>query len=332
MNKHVFLITAALAASLCGVGCNKSGKLNEPSKGTAPTGPVELKLKWTVGERVLQNIGMKINMEISGTNLPGAINQDMVLGEDYALNVLSADAAGGHELEMEFLGIRMTMDQGGKTLIDYDSAKKSSSGAGNPALAGVDKMFQNIVGAKIHFYLNPSNRVERVEGFDTLMNKMTAAGQAQAMDSMKSLFSEESLKQMIGGQNLPTKPVQPGDSWPMQTDIAMGNLGTMALDYTFNFARWETHGVRNCARLEFQGTMKTKGKPEAAGGVALSVQDGDSSGVAWFDPELGLVVETRMNQNMNVNMTVPMPGRKNATQGMTMVMKQDVTMKVESVK
>jgi len=333
MKKNVILITAILAAGLCWVGCNKSGKLNTPSTSPTPTGPVELKLKWTVGEQIRQSLDVKMNMEISGTNLPATINQEMTMGEEYGLNVLSADATGGHELEMEYLGIRMKMDQGGKPMIDYDSAKKSSSTDNNPALAGVDKMFQNIIGAKIQFFMNASNQVERVEGFDALMSKLTTGGQAAAADSMKSMFSKESLKQMVGGQHLPPKPVQPGDSWPVQTDITMGNLGTMAMDYTFNFVRWETHGKRNCARLEFQGTMKSKANPDAAAaGMTFNVQDGDSSGVAWFDPELGMVIETRMNQNMNVNMTVPVYGRKNATQSMTMVMKQDITMKVDSVK
>ncbi|MGA9452567.1 MAG: hypothetical protein WBW41_14625, partial [Verrucomicrobiia bacterium] len=169
---------------------------------------------------------------------------------------------------------------------------------------------------------------------DTLMNALTVGGRADAANSMKSMFNEGSLKQMIGGQHLPSKPVQPGDSWPVQTDITMGDLGTMAMDYTFDFVRWETHGKRTCARLEFQGTMKSKANPDAATtGTSVSVQNGDSSGVTWFDPELGMVIETIMTQNINMNMTVPMYGRgKGATQTMTLVMKQAITMKLNSVK
>jgi len=334
MKKNVFLITATLVSSLFWVGCNKSGKLNQTSTFTPPTGPVELKLKWPVGERVSQSLDVKMNMEISGTNLPSTINQDMTLGEDFGLNVLKAEADGGHEVELEFVGIRMKLDQGGKSLIDYDSAKKSSNSGNNPAVAGVEKMLQNVIGAKIQYFLDASNQVERIEGYDTLMNALTVGGRADAANSMKSMFNEGSLKQMIGGQHLPSKPVQPGDSWPVQTDITMGDLGTMTMNYTFNFERWETRGKRTCARLEFQGTMKSKANPGAAAtGMPVSVQNGDSSGVAWFDPELGMVIQTIMNQNMTMNMTVPVPGRgKNATQTMTMVMKQAINMKLNSVK
>ena len=334
MTKNAFLITVTLAASLCWVGCNKSGKLNQTSTVTPPTGPVELKLKWSVGEHITQSLAMKMNMEISGANLPGPIKQDMTLGEDYGLNVLSADASGGHEVEMEFLGIRMKMEQGGKTMVDYDSAKKSPDATRDPALAAMEKMFQNVVGAKIQYFLDASNQVERIEGVDALTSHLAAGGRADSANSMKSMFSDETLKQMISGQHLPPKPVQPGDSWPVQMDIAMGDLGTMVMDYTFTFVRWETHGKRTCARLEFQGSLKSKNLPDStSSGVTVSVQDGDSSGVAWFDPELGMVIETIMNQDMNGKITVPVNGRgKNVTQTMTSVMKQAITVKVESVK
>ena len=333
MNKNILLITATLVSSLCCVGCNKSGKLNQTSTFTPPTGPVELKLKWPAGERIVQVLDIKMNMDISGANMPQPIHQDMTIGEDYAVNVLSADPNGGHEVEMEYLGIRMKMEQGGKSMIDYDSRKKSSADGKIPQLAAVEKMFQNVIGAKIQFFLDTSNHVERVEGFDTLMSKLAAGGQGDAAGSLKSLFNEETLKQMIGAQHLPTKPVQPGDSWPVQTDLTMGGLGKVAMDVTTSFERWEMHGKRNCARLEFQGTMKGNFNPDSGTpGMTMSVQDGDVSGVAWFDPELGMVIDTMMNQNMNLNMSVPMPGRKNATQSMTMALKQDITMKVESVK
>ena len=334
MTKNAFLITVTLAASLCWVGCNKSGKLNQTSKVTPPTGPVELKLKWSAGERIAQSLAVKMNMEISGANLPTPIHQDMTLGEDYGLHVVSADGDGGHQVEMEFLGIRMKMEQGGKTMVDYDSANKSSKAGNNPDLAAMEKIFQNVVGAKIQYFLDASNQVQRIEGVDALTSHLAANGRADSANSMKSMFSDDSLKQMISGQHLPPKPVQPGDSWPVQMDLAMGDLGTMAMDYTFSFARWEMHGKRTCARLEFQGSLKSKNLPApASSGTTVSIQDGDSSGVAWFDPELGMVIETIMNQNMNGNVTVPAYGRgKNATQTMTIAMKQAITMKVESVK
>jgi hypothetical protein len=334
MKKTVLLTIAILAAGLCWVGCNKAGKLNEISTFSPPSGPVELKLKWPAGQSIVQNIEVKMNMEITGQALPNPIKQDMIIGERYGLKVLNATADGGHEVEMEFLGMRLKLDQGGKTLLDYDSEKKSSTTGKDPTLAAMEKTFENVVGVKIHYFLDASNQVERIEGADELRSRLAAGGRSEAADSLKSMFTEQSLKQMISGQHLPPRPVQPGDSWPEQTDIAMGELGTMAMDTTFNFVRWETHGKRTCARLEFQGSMKSKPDQEpTTTRMSVSVLNGETSGVSWFDPELGTVIETTMNQDMDMKMTMPMPGRgKNAMQTLTNVMKQAINVKLESVK
>jgi len=315
-------------------GCNKAGKLSEPSTKPMPTGPVELKLKWPAGERMVQDMDMKMNMEISVPNQPAPIHQDITMGEQYALKVLNTQPDGGREVELEFLSMRMTVAQGGKTLIDYDSGKKASANPRQPDLAAIEKTFQSIIGAKIQYYLDASNQVERIEGVDALMNRLSAGGRADAAASLKSTFSEDTLKQMISGQHLPPHPVQPGDSWPVDVDVSLGQLGTMSTDYTFNFASWEKHGVRNCARLEFQGALKSKSDAGALpSGMTMSVKNGDSSGVSWFDPELGLVVETVMNQNIDMIMTIPMRVQgKTTTQTLTTAMKQAITVKLESVK
>jgi hypothetical protein len=195
-------------------------------------------------------------------------------------------------------------------------------------------MFQNVVGTKLQYFLDASNRVERLEGAEALMERIAASGPANVINGFKTMFNYGSLKQMINTGFLPPNPVQPGDTWPVQTDIVMGDLGTMTIDYNYTLAGWEKHGERTCARLEFQGTMKIK--PDAAAGhngLATSVRDGNSSGVSWFDPELGLVVDTTLNQDMNITMTVPITARgKKSTQTITAIMKQAVTIKLESVK
>jgi len=334
MNKNAFLITVTLASSLFWAGCNKSGKLDQASTFTTPTGPVELKPKWPAGEHVVQSFDMKLGMEMSVPGQPNPIKQDIALGQKYGLTVLKADAGGGPEVELEFLGLRMKIEQGGRTLMDYDSEEKPSNDHKDRAAAAIQKLFQNIIGAKIQYFLDASNQVERIEGVDALMNRLTTGGRADGTDSIKSMFNEGSLKQMIGGRDLPSKPVQPGDTWPVQMDIVMGDLGKMVMDYTYSFERWEQHGKRNCARLEFQGTIKSKPDPDSKPkGMTVSVQDGSSSGVSWFDPELGMVIETTMNQDMKMNMTMPVNGRgKQTAQTMTSLMHQTITIKLESVK
>jgi len=332
--KHLFPIVG-LAFVLAGAGCNKAGKLSEHSKFKPPTGPVEFKLKWPPGERVVQDMDVKTKTEIAVPGQPAPLQQDMTMGQKYALTVLKETPDGGHEVEMEFLSARMEMAMGGKSMINYDSTKKSPEDGKNP-VAG---MFGKIIGSKIQFFMDSSNNVERIEGVEEMMNRLSAGGSAAALAPLKSMFSEGYFKQIMSSSRfLPPKAVSPGDSWPVQLEFPMAALGTIVLDYNFTFQGWELHGTRNCARLEFQGSVKTK--PDATPnptGMSMEIQNGTTSGVSWFDPELGITIDTAMNQDMTVNITLPKnpraaPGAPAQPQKMTSQMNQVIDIKLDSVK
>ena len=335
MNKNLILIATVLALSLPWVGCNQSGKLNQPSTFKPPAGPMELKVKWLPGERIVQDMDMKQNMELSLPGQPGPMKQDLTMGQEYELAVLNADSDGGHEVEMEFLSARMGMTMGGKTVLDYDSAKKSSADKANP----VADMFGKIVGSKLRFFLNASNDVEQIEGVDELTKRLASGGQADPLAPLKSMYGEGYIKQMMSANRfLPPKAVQPGDTWPVQFEFPMGTMGTLVVDYNFTFQSWEMRGKRNCARLEFQGTLKTKPDQNSnPAGMSISIPDGNSSGASWFDPELGIIIETTMNQDMNMVINMPMnprgnPGAAGAMQTITNRMNQVMTIKLVSVR
>jgi hypothetical protein len=338
MKRNLILIATLLAVTLPFAGCNKSGKLAKRSEFKPPSGPVELKLKWPVGERIEQDLDMKQTMVMSMPGQPAPMKQDMTMGQAYGLTVLAETPDGGHEVEMDFLSARMGMSSGGKTTMEYDSEKKAAADKPNP-LADV---FGKIVGSKIRFFLDASNAVERIEGMDDMMNRLSAGGNAAATASLKSMYSEGYFKQMMSANRfMPPKAVQPGDTWPVQFEFPMAALGTMVLDYTFTFQSWEMHGKRNCARMEFSGTIQTKPDPAAKpGAMSISILDGSSTGMSWFDPELGITIDTTMNQDMKMVVTVPMPQRAKAgakkaatqMQSITNQMNQVMTIKLVSVK
>ncbi|MGB7749329.1 MAG: DUF6263 family protein [Verrucomicrobiia bacterium] len=338
MNKNTLLVAVTLALSLSWVGCNKSGKLDDTSNFKTPGGPVELKLKWPLGERIVMNMDMKQKME---TSMPGQppTKIDMNMGQKYGLTVLKETPDGAHEVEMEYLSARMAMEMGGKKLLDYDSDKKLGSDKANPIGRPMADMFGKIIGAKIQYFMDASNEVERIEGVDELMSRLSSGGKMDPGAEMfkNSMFSKDQLKQLMSANRfMPPKPVKPGDTWPVKQSFEMGPLGTMVMDFDCTLQSWEMHGKRNCARIEFQGTAKsTPGTKANPTGMSMSILDGNFSGVSWFDPELGISIDMNMNQDMTMAMTIPMNGRGNAaarTQMMTNIMNQVLTMKLDSVK
>jgi hypothetical protein len=293
-------------------------------------------MKWPVGERIVQNIDFKMNSEISMPNQPAPMKQDLTMGQGFSLSVLKETPGGGHEVELEFLNIRMKMEMGGNPMVDFDSGKKSPGDSEDPAAV----MFKKIIGARIQYFMDASNRVERMEGIDALVDRLTTNGPADAATSIKAMFNEGYFMQIMDGSRyLPSKPVELGDTWPVQLEMPMGPIGTLEMNFTVTFQSWEQHGKRTCARLEFEGTLKSKpGTSPKTGGMTMSISDGKASGVSWFDPELGASIETTVNQDLKMNMTMTMPStpRENAaagkTQTFTTLMKEVVNIKLESVK
>jgi hypothetical protein len=336
MNKNLVLIATMLALSWSWAGCDKAGKLDKISTYTPPAGAVELKLKWPKGERIVESMDMKQTLELSLPGQPAPITQDVNMGQEYGLTVLRENPDGGHEVELDVLSARFGMTMGGKPNLDYDSTKKATAGKADPAA----DMFGKIVGSKIKYFLNASNEVERMEGIDELLNRLASSATPESLASLKGSFGEAYFKQLMShNQYMPPKAVQQGDTWPVQLEYPSDSVGTLVMDFTFTFQGWEIRGKRNCARLDFQGSIKTKPGSNAKkiGGVSISIQGGDSTGTSWFDPELGITIESTMSQDMQLVINLPVNPRGNKgtageMQSTTNEMKQDMTIKLISVK
>lgn len=330
------LIPFLFATFFLSTGCNKSGELSKASTFTQPSGPIELKQHWRAGERIVKSFDMKMTSEISIPRRPAPIKQDIALHQDWAITVLKENADGSHEGEMELLNLRMKLDQDGKNLVGFDSERKAENPEKNPSIVALQQALANMAGAKVQFLLNTSNRLERIDGVEALRGRITVGGgRNDGTEGIKNMFNEGYLRQMIGDSHgLPSNAVQPGDSWPVQDEVSLNEMGSVATDYEFTLRGWENRGKRLCARLEFSGTLK--GKPGAnpnPAGMSMSLRDGSTSGVSWFDPQLGLTIESSLNQDLTAIMTMPVSIQgKKVSITMTNQMHQVITIKLESVK
>ncbi len=337
MSHKLFLPVVAMMAILATAGCHKGGKLSEASRTPLPTGPMELKLKWPLGERVVQSMDMTSK---SATTVPGSpqpMQQSMSMGQTYTLTVLKESPDGSHEIGMEFLGARMWMEMNGKKQVDYNPAKPTPESSTNPVALLLGRM----TGSKLTFFLDASNNVERVDGVGEIAGRFSAGESAPGLATLKGMYTEDYFKQMLGESRfLPAKAVSPGDTWPVHLEMPMEPVGIIEMDYTVTLRGWEKHGPRNCARMEFAGTLKTKSgsatTPVGPMGMTVTIQDGAASGTAWFDLDLGAVIDSAINEDMTVAMLLPAnpkakTGPSTQPQTLTSRVSQAINIKLNSI-
>jgi len=294
--------------------------------------PVELKLKWpSPGKRIVFCFDMKQAIEDFGSGQPPyPLKYDIAIGFEYAFTVLKEVPEGGREVELELLEARIGTMAGGMTW-QYDSAKKSSADPSSHSM--VAATFGIIVGAKVRYFLDASHRIERMEGVDELMKQLKpAVPLAQpsnpsdpfvwVRNMFSNIFTETYFKRLAKlDRLLPPTAVQPGDSW---TVLDAYPIEETRGDFKVVFQSWEMRADRPCARLEFQGVGKgtVKNNPEttlntgsgmvlregkwveAGARVSNSILEGTTSGVAWFDPELGLTHETNAINDFKMVKTI----------------------------
>ena len=302
MNKRCLLGLVLISLMFPWAGCKKAGEAAKPAP--LPTGAAELKLQWPKGRRVVESY----SMAMSGTiNLPGQApqKQDVEMRLKFQNSAVKDTATGGRLVEMEFLGSALSLAMNGQKLVDFDSAKNGPGDNKNGS-------WKAMIGRKLQYYLDASNRVENVEGIKELRSSLSADGTqaaSAANQMLDSIYSRETFKQLLdNGTYLPGKPVAPGDSWPVEVNTTSGQLGEVTDELTFTLGGWEVHDGHNCAHLTFDGTMATHPDSQTdKSKMKASINSSKLTGDTWFDLDRGLFLEGAAHVDLDMKIVMPNP-------------------------
>jgi hypothetical protein len=178
-------------------------------------------------------------------------------------------------------------------LISYDSLNKVVGTDGNVMAERLEK----IIGSKITFQVSSSNKISNVKGIPEIMNTLYGGGNPRAETLVRRLFTPAFLRHLIDLIVLPSDPVRINDTWPGQVAVNSGPLtGALTADVTYTFRGWQVHDDRKCALLEFKGTVKSARGSSSSKSITSNIEKGEITGKSWFDPELGMVIESISDQ------------------------------------
>ena len=326
--------------------------------------PVVIEPKWAAGQRYVMRMESSQSYQLpdfaamgrgggagaAGTNNPPLENNFAL---EYGLVVTNApDHQRG--LELEILAVEMVTARGDQELANYDSRNKVA-----PRNGPMTDVFDKLIGGKIYGLVGADNKVVKVEGLNELLDRVdpaagpnagpgrgAGAGGMGGGGMVRGMYNEDTFKQLIEMAGAPPKAVRVGESWPYTRETEAPIIGKLTVTTTNTLRGWQEHEKQKCARVEFTGAIIFSTNAAASPLAAfIKLQDGVVAGHYWFAPDLGIPVETVLQQNMIINLTVPnMGGQRrrgnnppdgattNATQSFSAPMRQNISVKLLEIK
>lgn len=329
----ISLTLSVACGSLILAGCSKSNKsepvalnTNNPAVssangGAAGAGPIALKIKWQTGKKYDMEMDLNQTTDMNISDKPIHEELRITQGIQY-LPVKDLDN-GGHQVEMKFDSQKFDLARNGKEVVNYDSAQNTTADTNSAAVAAI---MHAMLGVPIDYTFAADGTLEKIDGVDSLTSRIAAAepDQRQRM-ALEQLYDQDTLKQFYGSfsQPLPDHPVKIGESWSSSQDIT-SPTGVMTMDGTYTFKDWEQHNGHNCVHLLVTGDIKTKTAPPSPGGEVVKIEKGIMTGDVWFDPDLGMIVDSNTGLDMTLNITTQ-------SMAITQNMNQNVRMSLQGI-
>ena len=295
-----------MAGSLLSSGCSKS-KPVAPSSGSsadataasvASDDPVEMRIHWMVGRKYPLRMELTQSTRTEMPNQAKLLIQDVKLNQDFNIAALKELDNGGRQLELRFEGEQMKVSQGDQPILRFDSAQSPAQDARDPAAP----VLRAVLDARIQYFTDAGGKVEKMAGVDELTKRITATGRPQEQAMFNQMFSEDTLKRYGSfGEAMPGHAVKIGDSWRLRKDMP-SPIGILALNLKYTFQNWEQFGDRKCAHVEAEGELSSK-SISAATGMMVEITKGKISGEFWYDPALGMIVETHNDLDLTLKIT-----------------------------
>jgi len=207
---------------------------------------------------------------------------------------------GKSVVKMSIEGVIFKLDIAGQT-ISYDSTDPNPSGAaGNPGLAD---FFKNLIGLEFTITFGDKMTIEKVEGRDVAIQKLSNAN-SSTEPIIRAILSDEALREMIDPSlgMMPPAEKAVNESWERKAPLNLGPIGSYERTYTFTYKGKDTGPTtKDFDRVEVKPSLTFK--PPAAGTDSLlfRVTAGTittkevKQGYILYNPKAGRVEQARIN-------------------------------------
>jgi RNA polymerase sigma factor (sigma-70 family) len=286
-----------------------------PTGSAAERAPVVMETKWQIGKKYLMHLE---DLQTTETKSPGqtkAVKQVRKLSQDFYYFPVRKLENGGWQLQLEFESLALEVTNGNRKVFAANSTQKPVQDTSNPVGARLRKM----TGARLEYFTDANGKAEKMNGYQELVTRVAGNNQ-QEQAAFKDMFSEIGLEKLgsILEDTVPRRVVKLGDRWTMSLK-APSNAGNVQVDLKCVFKNWEQRANHKCMHITFTGTVSAEAGSDAST-LQAKIEKGTVTGNIWFDPELGMAVEStndvdaqlKINQNGQIQ-TVPLNEKSRGT-------------------
>jgi hypothetical protein len=277
-----------------------------PSSTGAERGPVEMQMKWQIGKKYLMH---KEDIQTTENKNPGQAKpakQVQKLSQDLCYFPIRKLDNDGWQFQLELGSLALAVTNGNRQVFAADSAQNPAQDARNPVGARLRKM----TGARLEYFTDANGKVGNMNGYQELVTRV-AGNNPQEQAAFKDMFSQINLEKYgsVLEDTVPRRVVKLGDHWTMKLKVP-SNGGNLNLDIKCVFKNWEQRADHKCMHITYTGNISAEAGPGAST-LRVKIEKGTMSGDVWFDPELGMAVESvedvdaqlKINQNGQIQTT-----------------------------
>jgi hypothetical protein len=182
-------------------------------------------------------------------------------------------------------------------------------------------LYGRLQGATFQIILAPDFQVQRLDGYNQWLTKLTAILNNQAeVDRIRALLPESDIKNALteGFGFLPEHPVTPGQQWKKRTELNLAPVGTLTAVLTYIY-RGPERGVADVEKI----TIETKDQGKFTKNLAAAATPGSQAefalenrtGTVYFNTAAGKVQKATHSYTTRGTVIIPpmTPGNPPAT-------------------
>lgn len=255
--------------------------------------PVKLRYKFKEGEKLAYALDqkMKMAMNVNGMDIDTKMNMKM----EMSWNVVSVNREGGAQLQIKVNQVQLSMEAPNVN-VEVDSKQK------NEPDDQIGKIFYQIAKATATMEMTgtmlPTGEMKDVKVSE---ESLKALKNLPGADKVGDMLSPESFKSMVSNLVFPTEAVSKGKTWTNKSEIKT-QMGKTVSDNTYTFdGPVQKDGV-TLEKISIKPDVKIEPDPKAQFKVEL--KDSKGSGQILFDNKSGRMVESNVNQVMQMQIGV----------------------------